>query len=86
MLSPEEKRLRASTAAHVSWARTPDRSARTAAARAAKDQKYLDQARALAPPEATAEDIARRAEHLRLADLKRMALKSAQARRKGKAA
>lgn len=85
-LTPELARLRASTAAHESWARTPDRSARTAKARDARWQNYLEKARGLAPAGADEVDIARRAEHLRQADMQRMALKSAQARRKGKAA
>jgi hypothetical protein len=86
MLSPEEAHQRASIAAHESWARTPDRSARTAPARDARWKKYLEKARALAPPGADQTDIARRAEHLRQADLKRMAYLSARSRRMGKAA
>jgi hypothetical protein len=85
-LSPEEVQQRASIAAHESWARTPDRSARTAAAREARWQKYVDRASQLAPVGASDEDITRRAEHLRQADLKRMALKSARNRRLGRAA
>jgi hypothetical protein len=65
----------------TSWARTPDRSARTAPAREAKWQKYLEQARELAPDGASAEEIERRAEYLRQADMKRMALASVRARR-----
>lgn len=83
--APEDARQVASIAAHESWARTADRSARTSAAREARWQKYLDRARELAPAGSDQQDIARRAEHLRQADMKRMALKSAQARR-GKAA
>jgi hypothetical protein len=67
-----ETRLRASIAAHESWAKTTDRSARTAKARAALDQKFLNQA----------EGDPVRAEHLRKAYYARLALKSAQARRK----
>jgi len=80
-LSPEEAHQRASIAAHESWARTPDRSARTSAARDARWEKYLEKARDLAPAGADEVDIARRAEHLRQADMKRMALASARARR-----
>jgi hypothetical protein len=58
--------------AHVSWAHTPDRTARTAPARAALDAKFL----------AAADGDPVRAEHLRKAHFKRLALKSAQARRK----
>lgn len=58
--------------AHVSWANTADRSARTAPARAALEQKFLD--------EAGGDPV--RATHLRKAHFARLALKSAQARRK----
>jgi hypothetical protein len=78
-LTPEERSLRASIAAHESWARTPDRAARTRAAREARWQRYLDQVdpdRTLPPAERES-----RAEHLRKADLKRMALKSGRTRR-----
>jgi hypothetical protein len=64
--------LRASIAAHTSWANTPDRTARTAPARAALDAKFL----------AAADGDPVRAEHLRKAHFKRLALKSAQSRRK----
>lgn len=57
--------------AHVSWGNTVDRSARTAPARAALDQKFLDQA----------DGDPVRAAHLRKAYFARLALKSAQARR-----
>ena len=80
-LSADEARLRAQVAAHESWAQTPDRAARTAPARDALWQRYLERAAELAPPGATPEDINRRAEHLRQADMKRMALASARARR-----
>lgn len=57
--------------AHVSWANTKDRSARTAPARAALEQKFLDQA----------DGDPVRAAHLRKAHFQRMALRSAEARR-----
>lgn len=60
--------------AHASWANTPDRSARTAPARAALDQKFLD--------EAGGDPV--RAAHLRKAHFAKLALKSAQARRKSR--
>ena len=69
-------------AAHESWARTPDRTARTAPARAAllaKFEREVDPAGALPPGER-----AQRAEHLRKAHFQRLALKSAQARRKSR--
>jgi hypothetical protein len=69
-----ERRLAASMAAHTSWAQTEDRTARTAKARAALDQKFFDQA--------NGDPV--RAEHLRKAHFLRLALKSAQARRKAK--
>lgn len=70
-----ERRLIASIGAHQSWANTIDRSARTAPARAAHDQKFLD--------EADGDPV--RAEHLRKVYFQRLALKSAQARRGRKA-
>jgi hypothetical protein len=66
--------LRSRIAAHESWAATENRSARTAPARAALDQKFLDAA--------GGDPI--RASHLRKAHFARLALKSAQARRKAK--
>jgi len=57
--------------AHVSWANTTDRTARTAPARAALEQKFLDQA----------DGDPVRAAHLRKAYYARLALKSVQARR-----
>ena len=74
--TPEETRNAASLlgriGAHTSWANTTDRSARTAPARAARDQKFLD----------AADGDPVRAEHLRKAHFQRMALKSAEARRR----
>lgn len=58
--------------AHESWANTEDRAARTAPARAALEQKFLDQA---------AGDPVRAA-HVRKAYFARLAMKSAQARRR----
>lgn len=56
---------------HISWANTSDRTARTAPARAALEAKFL----------AEAEGDPKRAESLRKAYYKRLALRSAQARR-----
>lgn len=77
-----ERRLSAQIAAHESWAATPDRSARTAPARAALMAKFEHQA----DPEGTLlpAERARRAEHLRKAHFQRLALKSAQSRRRAK--
>jgi hypothetical protein len=71
MPSASERRLQAQIASHESWANTPDRTARTAPARAALDQKFLR--------DAGGDPI--RAAHLRKAYFARLALKSAQARR-----
>ena len=61
--------------AHTSWANTIDRTARTAPARAALEQKFID--------EAGGDPV--RAAHLRKAHFARLALKSAQSRRKARA-
>lgn len=83
MLDPEskkssipatERRLHAQIAAHKGWALTPDRPARTAKARAARDAKFLEQA--------GGDPV--RAEHLRKAYFASLALKSAVARRKAR--
>lgn len=71
-----ERQLVASIAAHASWANTPDRTARTAPARAALDRKFLD----------AAGGDPLKAEHLRKAHFARLALKSAQSRRRAKEA
>ena len=79
-LSPVEMSLRGQIAAHESWAKTPDPSARTAKARKAMLDKFdqqVDPDGTLLPAER-----ARRAEHARKAHFKRLALKSAQARRR----
>lgn len=75
-ISASERKLRSSIAAHESWAATPDRSARTAAARRGLEQKFLDEAGG--DPQ--------RAEHLRKAHFQRLALKSAQSRRRAREA
>lgn len=69
-----ERRLQASVASHTSWANTPNRSERTAPARRALEEKFLREAGG--DPQ--------RAEHLRRAYFQRLALKSAQARRKAR--
>ncbi|HIW29778.1 MAG TPA: hypothetical protein H9987_07170, partial [Candidatus Luteococcus avicola] len=60
----------------MSWANTTDRTARTSKARAALDAKFLEQA----------DGDPVRAEHLRRAHFARLALRSAQARRKAREA
>jgi len=77
-LTPDQLRLRAEIGAHEKWAREPDRPAATAKARAAflaKLEAEVDPAGVLPP-----EERARRAEHLRQAHMKRMALASSRAR------
>ncbi len=74
-----ERALIARLAAHESWAKTADRSARTAPARAAllsKFEREVDPGGVLPPAER-----ALRAEHARKAHFSRLALRSAQARR-----
>ena len=71
-LPPSERSLRSQIAVHESWANTTDRPARTAKARKAFEDKFLAQA--------NGDPV--RAEHLRKAHYARMALKSAQARRR----
>ena len=83
-LTPAERSLRAQIAAHESWAHTDDRSARTANARKAmldKFERQVDPEGILPPAERAV-----RAEHARKAHFKRLALKSAQARRRRGAA
>jgi hypothetical protein len=67
-----DARTRAKIAAHTSWANTRDRTARTANARKAAEDKFLKQA----------DGDPQRAESLRKAYFARLALKSAQARRR----
>lgn len=74
-----ERKLIAQIAAHESWARTADRTARTAKAREGFLKRFEDEVdpdRKLEPAER-----ARRAEHARKAYFARLALKSAKARR-----
>jgi hypothetical protein len=72
--TPSERRLQAQAAAHTSWANTANRTARTDRARAAFNQQFLD----------AADGDPLKAAHLRAAHFARLALKSAQARRKAK--
>lgn len=79
-MSPNSERsLIAQLAAHESWAKTPDRTARTANARRALEAKFereVDPTGTLSPAER-----AKRVENARKAYYARLALKSAQARR-----
>ncbi|MAU81884.1 MAG: hypothetical protein CME34_08435 [Gordonia sp.] len=82
-MSPQSERsLIASLAAHESWAKTPDRAARTAAARRGLEDKFereVDPNGVLPPAER-----AKRVANARKAYYARLALKSAQARRNRK--
>ncbi|MET9025616.1 hypothetical protein ABZW96_08315 [Nocardia sp. NPDC004168] len=80
MSTPVERTLQARIAAHESWAKTSDRAARTAKARAAMASKFdriVDPDGLLSP-----EERAYRADQARKAHYTRLALKSAQARRR----
>lgn len=83
-LTPAEQSLRASIAVHESWARTPDRAARTAPAREA----FLERFEREVDPDGVLDPVerSRRAESKRKAYFARLALKSARARRGGEAA
>ena len=72
--SPAERTLRGRLGGYTSWANTPDRTARTAPARAALEAKFL----------ADADGDPQRAEALRKAYFVGLALKSARARRKSR--
>jgi len=80
--SPTERRLRAQQASYEPWGVTVDRTARTAPARAALDQTFVEKV----PPEIT-DPVARAkaAEALRKAHFARLALLSAKSRRARKA-
>ena len=76
---PSLASLAAKVAAHASWAQTPDRSARTAKARAvawARFERQVDPEGVLPP-----EERRRRAEHARKAHLARISLRSAKVRK-----
>lgn len=75
-----QRSLIASIGAHESWARTIDRTARTAPARKA----FLDKFEVQVDPDGVLSPAERalRAEHARKAHFQRMALKSARARKR----
>ncbi len=83
-MTPEQRVLRARIAAHVQWAVTEDRTARSAPGRNAFLARFEAEARQL-HPDGSPERIARAAEHLRKAHMARLALASSKARaaRKG---
>jgi hypothetical protein len=78
-LSSAQRSQQARMAAHSSWARTPDPAARTARARRRFLDRFLDEV----DPERKLPETerARRAKHARSAHFRRLALKSAKARR-----
>jgi hypothetical protein len=80
--SPDERALIARIAAHASWAKTPDRSARTASARNAQMARFEAQV----DPDGVLDPAvrARMADSARKEYFTRLALRSAQARRRGK--
>jgi hypothetical protein len=77
-LSPEQRALRASIGGHAKAAQYDGREA-TAAARAARQKKYLDRVNQETPGLPLEEQL-RRAEHFLRADMKRLALRSSLAR------
>ena len=83
-LDRSQRQYNGAIGAHVSWSRTSDPAARTAPARRAALERFereVDPERVLPPVER-----ARRAEHAKKAYFLRLALKSAQVRRKAGAA
>jgi hypothetical protein len=74
--------LISSLANEIKWAGVGDRAAATAPAREAFRDRFIQEAREKFGDDLASDDLARRAEHLRRAHFKRMALRSAQARRK----
>ncbi|SCF97888.1 hypothetical protein GA0115259_106214 [Streptomyces sp. MnatMP-M17] len=81
-MNPAERSLRARFAAHKSWGNTLDRAGRTAAARKASHHtRFVVQAREL-HPDATDEQIDQVVSSLRKAHYAKLALLSAQARRR----
>jgi hypothetical protein len=80
-LTPEQRAMRASIAAHVQWAKESDPTARTQAAR----DGFMRRFEVEADPDDVLEpaERARRAEHLRRAYFTKLALASSRARKKG---
>lgn len=80
-MNTSERSMQLRLAAHISWAKTTDRSSRTAAARRASHHtRFLVQARK-ENPGATEAELAGIAASLKKAHYQALALKSAQARR-----
>lgn len=81
-VNPTERALISRIAAHSKWADTTDRSAATAPAR----QAFIERFERQVDPDGTLDPRERavRAEHARKAHYTRLALKSAQSRRRGR--
>lgn len=79
-MTPAERRLRASLAANTMWATTPNRTARTANARQAADDRF-DRMVIEMHGELDGDEHAKRAAEFRRAFYASLALKSAKARR-----
>jgi hypothetical protein len=80
MCTPAQRRLQASAAAYAAWAKTTDRTERTAAARAGFMRRFeleVDPTGELDPVER-----ARRAEYAKKSYFRKLALKSSRARTK----
>lgn len=88
LTTSSDRALIARVAAHTSWANTTDPSARTAPGRAAAHAALLNRFDREVDPDGTLPpDVrARRAEHARKAYFTRLALRSAQSRRRAAAA
>ena len=83
-LTPEQRATRSRLAAHVSWAKTENRTARTAPARAARDRKFEDQV----DPEGklSPDELAKRVKSARKAHFTRLSLKAQKVRKARRAA
>ena len=73
----------ARVAAHESWARTRDRAARTAPARAGLQARFIREAREQLGPDATERQVAAAAESARRAHYARLSMAGVAARRAG---
>lgn len=82
-MNAEERKLRAQLGAEISWANTADRTARTAPGSRAAEARFEKEARDR-HPDASEEQIAQVAEHLRKAHFRRMGLASATKRRRAR--
>lgn len=82
-MNAEERKRRAELGAHISWANTADRTARTAPGSRAAEARFEKQAREM-HPDAEDEFVAKVAENLRKAHYSRMGLASATKRRKNR--